>query len=225
MKILQTPLHQVNVTQPFGVNWVRPGYYKAAGYPDDKHPGVDFSAKVGCKFYSAMSGKVVFAGKGNSGSINLIINDGKWQILYAHCSKLFVKRGDDVEMGQLCGLTGNTGKFTTAPHLHFELMRYWMKIDPAEYFGKNWDKPRAYHRYGRKQEWKAEWKMRFKNFWLHRQLKKRGQINKIYDISFINAIVYGGWDFRTVVDPAMYSVWSQLKKSEFLKGAKPFLDK
>lgn len=87
--------------------------------------------------------------------------------------------------------------------------------------GQDWDKSRAYHRYERKQNWYAEWKMRFKNAWLHRQLIKKG-MNPILGIEPINALVYGGWDFDTVINSAMYEIWGWVKKKEYEKGVRPF---
>ncbi len=99
-------------------------------------------------------------------------------------------------------------------------------INPEPYFinqyGDKWYKPASYHRYGRKQEWLAEWQMRFKNIWLHKQLIKIGQLYKIYDTEFINALVYGGWDFETVVNPAMHEIWGYLTKVQYQGEARPF---
>jgi len=98
-------------------------------------------------------------------------------------------------------------------------------IDPAIFFkekyGKDWDKSASYNRYGRKQDWQAEFNMRFKNAWLHKQLKKRG-LNPILNIEQINALVYGAWDFEDVINVALYDCWGYLTKKEYNEGKRAF---
>ena len=48
---------------------------------------------------------------------------------YYHLFEVNVKEGDYVTKGQLIGLIGETGRMTTAKHLHFEL---------REFDGKKW---------------------------------------------------------------------------------------
>ena len=231
------PLKDVYITQPFGVNWVEPNFYKNIGYSKDKHPGKDYRAKVGCKFNIVHDGVVTFAGYGQSGSLNLIVASSitgeSFRTVYCHCSKLCVKKGDKVKQGRLGGKTGNTGKYTNAPHLHFEIQEiinnqisdfnngYRGAVNPEKYFPKDCDKSNAYHRYGRKRSWIAEYKMRFKNAWLHRQLIKRG-MNPILSGERINALVYGSWDFESVINPAMEYNYLYLTKKEFEEGKQPF---
>ena len=51
---------------------------------------------------------------------------------YSHLYKLFVKKGDSVEVGQAIGRAGNSG-LVTGPHLHYEVIRNDIKTDPTPY--------------------------------------------------------------------------------------------
>ena len=51
--------------------------------------------------------------------------------LYAHCSQLDVKKGENVEQGQIIAKVGSTGKATSA-HLHFEIRRNDTYINPRD---------------------------------------------------------------------------------------------
>ncbi len=49
--------------------------------------------------------------------------------VYAHCKKIYVKKGDKIKQGQAIGEVGSTGN-ATGPHLHFEIRRENRYIDP-----------------------------------------------------------------------------------------------
>jgi len=231
---LLLPVKDIIVNQPFGVNYV--DFYKGLGL--DGHNGIDFKAKIGCPVYATHNGIVSWAGKDGDGGIGVSIvstmSGNGYKTINYHLSKALVNKGELVEAGQEIGLAGNTGKYTTGAHLHFGLKEihngdtinydngYKGAIDPSQYFKKDWDKSNAYHRYDRPREYWAEFKMRFKNPWLHKQLNNRGCIYKIYDNEFINALVYGGWDFNSVINPAMYDIWGWSKKNEYENGKRNF---
>jgi murein DD-endopeptidase MepM/ murein hydrolase activator NlpD len=96
------------------------------------HPGVDISSSgiEGKVILAAMDGTITLAGNtGNGYGIHVIIKQGKFSTLYAHCSKLLVKKGEKVSRGQPIGLVGSTGN-SSGNHLHFEFSVGGKKIDP-----------------------------------------------------------------------------------------------
>ena len=52
--------------------------------------------------------------------------------LYAHNSKLLVRVGDNVEVGDVVALSGSTGR-STGPHLHFEVRVNGQRVNPRSY--------------------------------------------------------------------------------------------
>ncbi|UKN01876.1 M23 family metallopeptidase [Paracrocinitomix mangrovi] len=99
------------------------------------HTGLDFTADTGTPVYATGNGTVVECevkrwGYGQS----VIIDHGfGYQSRYAHLSEFKCKPGDKVIRGQIIGLVGSTGK-STAPHLHYEVVKNGQKIDPIHFF-------------------------------------------------------------------------------------------
>lgn len=86
------------------------------------HYGTDFAANSGTAVCAFADGTVLAAGQddGYGNYVKIRHADG-YTTLYGHCSKLLVRAGETVTMGQEIALVGATGK-ATGPHLHFELM-------------------------------------------------------------------------------------------------------
>ena len=86
------------------------------------HKGIDIAGPVGTPIVAAAPGTVISAGWNSGGYGNLVKvrhPDGS-TTLYAHNSRIMVRRGQSVKQGQLIAKMGSTG-FSTGPHLHFEL--------------------------------------------------------------------------------------------------------
>ena len=86
------------------------------------HKGIDVAAPVGTPIYAAAPGEVIYAGWNSGGYGNLVKirhPDGS-VTLYAHNSRINVRRGQLVKQGQKIAAMGSTG-FSTGPHLHFEV--------------------------------------------------------------------------------------------------------
>ena len=100
------------------------------------HWGIDFSAPRGTPVYATGDGEVVLAkisylktGYGNQVEID---HGYGYLTKYAHMQMLVVKKGQKVKRGDLIGYVGNTGG-STAPHVHYEIIKDNKKIDPIQY--------------------------------------------------------------------------------------------
>lgn len=116
------PLDEVEVTSPFGSRSRR------------FHEGVDLKAHVGTKVMAAHDGSVVYAGNKISGYGWMIVLKDKSGIMsvYAHHQKILVKKGQRITKGQLIAYSGKSGR-VTGPHLHFELRKGIVALNPEDY--------------------------------------------------------------------------------------------
>lgn len=97
----------------------------------DKHTGVDLRAAIGTPIKSAISGTVVEYSTNNPSFGKYIkVKNGDIVTVYAHCSKLNVKKGQQVKQGDIIAYSGDTGK-VNGPHLHFEILWQGRYVDPG----------------------------------------------------------------------------------------------
>jgi murein DD-endopeptidase MepM/ murein hydrolase activator NlpD len=85
-----------------------------------QHNGIDYAAPTGTPVRNVGDGVIDFAGwKNGYGNTVVVRHAGGKETLYAHLSRVDVRRGQRVEQGQRLGAVGATG-WATGPHLHFE---------------------------------------------------------------------------------------------------------
>lgn len=103
----------------------------------DTHQGIDIAVNSDTEVLSAMSGVVWEVGYEEHGYGNFvkIRHSNGFDTLYAHCSKITVKEGQEVSLGQCVAMSGNTGK-STGPHLHFETIVGGTPLDPRWFLSK-----------------------------------------------------------------------------------------
>jgi murein DD-endopeptidase MepM/ murein hydrolase activator NlpD len=76
---------------------------------------------------------VTFSGRnGAYGNMVEISHGDGYKTRYAHAHELKVEKGDLVSKGQQIATVGSTGR-STGPHLHFEVYRNGMAVNPARY--------------------------------------------------------------------------------------------
>ncbi len=99
------------------------------------HAGLDFTSPTGSPIHASGDGIVekMEYSKGGYGN-EIVINHGfGYKSHYAHMSKFNSKVGKKVKRGEIIGYVGSTGK-STAPHLHYEIIKNGNKIDPINFF-------------------------------------------------------------------------------------------
>lgn len=98
------------------------------------HDGIDIPAPRGSHILSVAKGVVIYSGSKISGygKMTIVKHSEDLYSVYAHAHKLFVKKGDRVEQGQVIAQVGSTGK-STGPHLHFEIRKNEVPIDPLKF--------------------------------------------------------------------------------------------
>lgn len=97
------------------------------------HNGIDIATRTGSPIRSVREGIVFFAGwRDGYGNTVIIQHHDGYTSMYAHCLKIFVKKGDWVEKGDIISTVGSTGR-STGPHLHYTIMRHGIAINPIRF--------------------------------------------------------------------------------------------
>lgn len=121
------PLDPLKIGSVFG-----PRMHPVLGYVR-QHDGLDMSAPSGAPIASAASGVVVVASsQGGYGNTVVVDHGGGLATLYAHQSQIAVDVGNIVDRGDVLGFVGSTG-LSTGPHLHWEVRRDGVPVDPMPY--------------------------------------------------------------------------------------------
>lgn len=95
-----------------------------------KHEGVDYAAPTGTSVRSVGDAVVDFAGVQNGyGNVIILQHRNNFKTVYAHLSRILVRKGESVNQGQNIGAVGATG-WATGPHLHFEYRINGVYRDP-----------------------------------------------------------------------------------------------
>lgn len=98
------------------------------------HNGVDILTDIGTNVYAPGSGIVDFVGWRGGYGLTLEINHGfGYRTIYAHLEKVIVKEGQKISRGDFVALSGNSGRLTTGPHLHYEVHHFGVALDPINF--------------------------------------------------------------------------------------------
>jgi murein DD-endopeptidase MepM/ murein hydrolase activator NlpD len=129
--ISYTPLglpYPGSITSRFGT---RENPFDGSG--SETHKGLDIRAPFGAPVKAMAKGDVDFAGlRGGFGYCIMLKHGNGFETLYGHLSKILVKTGEHIDIGQQIGNIGSTGR-STGPHLHYEVHRNGEKINPESF--------------------------------------------------------------------------------------------
>ncbi len=97
------------------------------------HYGIDIAGYKNSPIKSIMRGIVIFSDWSTETGNTIIIQHPNGIIsVYKHNSSLFKEIGDFVEGGEAIAVIGNTGTLTDGPHLHFEMWKNGLALNPLE---------------------------------------------------------------------------------------------
>lgn len=109
------------------------GEYSGLFNPAMGHMGIDIVAPANTVVHAINDGYVLFGGFNKFyGNSVIISHRNNITSRYLHNSKLLVYTGQWVQKGQPIAIIGNTGEFTTGPHLHFELWIDGQAVNPEK---------------------------------------------------------------------------------------------
>jgi len=97
------------------------------------HAGIDIAGALGTDVIAPARGRVVFSGKRGPLGRTLVIDHGYGlRTVYGHINEAFVKRGQEIERGQVIASLGNSGR-STGPHLHYVVEVKGKTVNPLDY--------------------------------------------------------------------------------------------
>ena len=98
------------------------------------HTGIDFLANWRTPVHVTGNGKVQFVGyRGGYGLCVQVDHGFGYSTLYAHLSKVLVRKGKKLKRGDIIAKTGNSG-LSTGPHLHYEVRHDGKALNPSRFF-------------------------------------------------------------------------------------------
>lgn len=117
--------------------WLSSQFSKSRFHPilhrNRPHEGIDVTAPTGTPIVAPASGRVVLAGIDNGYGLTVEIDHGNGiRTRFAHCSRLSVRKGQQVTRGEMIAAVGSTG-LSTAPHLHYEIHVNGKPVNPLSY--------------------------------------------------------------------------------------------
>ncbi|MEM1001822.1 MAG: M23 family metallopeptidase, partial [Bacteroidota bacterium] len=101
---------------------------------ENRHFAVDIAVSLNTPIKAVANGTVIFSEwTVETGYVMILAHEQDLLSVYKHNGTLTKTQGDLVKAGEVIALSGNTGEFTTGPHLHFELWSNGYPIDPQNF--------------------------------------------------------------------------------------------
>ena len=116
------PLSHIKVNSPYG--------YRKDPFTGKRkfHNGIDLHARS-AKVFAMMQGRVIAVGQDKVSGIYVPLQPGNFTVSYCHLSRVSASKGQIVKVGEVVGITGNTGR-STGEHLHITIRQKGKYINP-----------------------------------------------------------------------------------------------
>ncbi|MGB1102400.1 MAG: M23 family metallopeptidase [Crocinitomicaceae bacterium] len=103
-------------------------------FESNQHRAVDVVTEAEAPIKACLEGTIIFDGWAQSeGHIVVIQHQDNMISVYKHCSAVLKSKGAKVQAGDPIAIVGNSGENTNGPHLHFELWKSGISLDPESY--------------------------------------------------------------------------------------------
>jgi murein DD-endopeptidase MepM/ murein hydrolase activator NlpD len=110
------------------------GYITRGFEPDHNHFGIDIAGKTGNLIVTAADGNIVFSGwTYDDGYIVIVSHASGFMSFYKHNQSLLKSSGSFVRRGEPIATLGNSGITSSGPHVHFEIWKDGVPVDPSLY--------------------------------------------------------------------------------------------
>lgn len=116
------PLSHIKVNSPYG--------YRKDPFTGKRkfHNGIDLHARS-AKVFAMMQGRVIAVGQDKVSGKYVTLQHGNFTVSYCHLSRVSTSKGQIVKVGEVVGITGNTGR-STGEHLHITIRQKGKYINP-----------------------------------------------------------------------------------------------
>ena len=104
----------------------------------EKHYAIDIVAQKDAPVKATADGTVIFSEwTSDTGYVIIIDHSNNFLSVYKHNALLTKDQGELVKAGEVIAQVGDTGEFSTGPHLHFELWSDGYPINPSSFIDYN----------------------------------------------------------------------------------------
>ncbi|WOI54109.1 peptidoglycan DD-metalloendopeptidase family protein [Parvularcula sp. LCG005] len=138
MRTLNTAIENLPLSNPIAVRHRMSSTFGWRWDPVQKtkrapHKGLDFAAPRNSPVLATGKGRVSFAGvRGGFGRTVEIDHGNGLKTRYGHLNKINVRAGQEVNMLDVIGLLGSTGR-STGNHVHYEVLFKGRQVDPLKF--------------------------------------------------------------------------------------------